>query len=81
MIVTKKLHFESKGNCDIIDITLLVERQVEEAKINSGIATIFISGSTAGVTTMEYEPGLLADFKMLWERIVPRDIPYEHNHA
>ena len=79
MVVTKKISLQSKGRCDIIDITPQVEQQVAETKINSGIVTIFISGSTAGITTIEFESGLLSDLQSMWERIVPKNIPYDHD--
>jgi secondary thiamine-phosphate synthase enzyme len=79
MVVTKRIGLESKGNCDIIDITRQVIRQVAETSIKSGTVTLFISGSTAGIATIEFEPGLVADFKGMWERIVPQDINYEHD--
>jgi len=49
------------------------------SNINSGTVTIFVTGSTAGVTTIEFEPGLLADFKNMWEREVPTGITYHHD--
>jgi len=81
MVVTKKISLESKGNCDIIDITPEVQQQLAETGISDGTVTLFISGSTAGLTTIEFEPGLISDFKKMWERNVPRDIPYEHDRA
>ena len=78
-VVTKDITFQSKGNCDIIDITPQVARNVEESEVDNGIVTLFISGSTAGVTTIEYEPRLLSDFKSMWDRVMPRNIPYEHD--
>jgi len=81
MVVTKKISLESKGNCDIIDITAEVQQRLAETGIGNGTLTLFISGSTAGLTTIEFEPGLIADFKKMWERNVPRDITYEHNRA
>ncbi len=81
MVVTKKISLQTKGQCDIIDITSQVAREVAETEINSGIATVFISGSTAGVTTIEFEPGLLSDFKAMWEQNIPRDIHYDHDRA
>jgi secondary thiamine-phosphate synthase enzyme len=78
-VVTKDITLQSKGNCDIIDITSRVANAVEESKVNNGIITLFISGSTAGVTTIEYEPNLLSDFKNMWDRVIPQNIPYEHN--
>ncbi len=79
MIVTKRISLESKGQCDIIDITPQVAQQLAEAEINSGIVTLFVSGSTAGISTIEFESGLVADFQRLWERIVPQNIPYDHD--
>jgi secondary thiamine-phosphate synthase enzyme len=79
MVVTKKIKLETKGNCDIIDITPQVEHEVATAKMNSGTVTVFVTGSTAGVTTIESEAGLLADFKNMWEKIVPKNIPYDHD--
>jgi len=79
MVVTKKISLETKGNCDIVDITPQVERQVAETDIDSGTVTLFATGSTAGITTVEFEPGLLSDIKNMWERIVPQGIPYEHD--
>ena len=79
MVVTKKISLQSKGQCDIIDITSQVEQQVAETDINNGTATLFIAGSTAGISTIEFESGLLADFKGMWERNIPRNISYDHD--
>ena len=79
MVVTKKISLQSNGEYDIINITLQVEQQVAEAGINSGTATVFVAGSTAGITTIEFEPGLRSDFQSMWERNIPRDIPYNHD--
>jgi secondary thiamine-phosphate synthase enzyme len=81
MVVTDRISLESKGNADIIDITPQVQQQLSQTNIKEGTVTLFISGSTAGLTTIEYESGLLADFKKMWERNVPQDITYEHNRA
>ena len=78
-VVTKDIALQSKGNCDIIDITPQVANALEESEVNNGIITLFIAGSTAGITTIEYEPRLLSDFKSMWDRFVPQSIPYEHN--
>ncbi len=79
MVITKKISLQTKGNCDIIDITPQVEQQVAEAGINSGTVTLFVAGSTAGVTTIEFESGLVSDFKGMWERTIPQNIPYDHD--
>jgi len=78
-VLTKEITLQSRGNCDIIDITSQVAKNVEKSGINSGIVTLFIVGSTAGITTIEYEPNLLSDFKNMWDRVIPQNIPYEHN--
>ena len=79
MVVTESISLQSKGQCDIIDITPQVEQQLDQAEINSGIVTLFISGSTAGISTIEFESGLVADFQRMWERVVPQNIPYDHD--
>jgi secondary thiamine-phosphate synthase enzyme len=81
MITTDSIDLSTKGHCDIVDITLPLEQQLAKSSINDGLATVFVTGSTAGVTTIEYEPGLLADLKDAWQRLVPEDIPYAHNRA
>ena len=81
MVVTEQISLESQGNCDIIDITPEVRQRLSKAKVSDGTVTLFISGSTAGLTTIEFEPGLLADFKKMWERTVPQDIAYQHDRA
>ena len=80
-VTNRSIQLNTRGNCDIIDITSEVAREVSNSGISSGTATIFIVGSTAGVTTIEFEPGLLADFKDMWERVLPRNIPYQHDRA
>ncbi len=81
MIVTKRISLESKGQCDIVDITHEVAEQVAKANINSGTVTLFITGSTAGITTIEFEPGLISDFKEAWQRLAPDNIAYSHDRA
>lgn len=81
MVLTKKITLESQGHGDIIDITPEVQKQLAETNLSEGTVTLFITGSTAGITTIEYEPGLLADFKSIWERVIPTNIPYQHDKA
>jgi len=78
-VVTKDITLQSRGNCDIIDITSEVARHVEESGTDNGIVTLFVVGSTAGLTTIEYEPNLVSDFKDMWDRVIPQGIPYEHD--
>ena len=79
MIITGQVSLQTKGECDIIDITSQVEKQVAQAGINSGTATLFVAGSTAGLTTIEFEPGLVADLRNMWARVVPQNIAYDHD--
>ena len=79
MIITKEINLKTSGDGDIVDITLQVRKILLDSTISHGTVTIFVNGSTAGVTTIEYEPGLVNDFHQLWERITPKNIPYEHN--
>lgn len=79
MVVTKQISLQSRGECDIIDITPQVEQEIAEAEINSGTVTLFVSGSTAGITTIEFESGLVSDFQSMWERNVPKNVPYNHD--
>jgi secondary thiamine-phosphate synthase enzyme len=81
MVITKKISLQSQGRGDIIDITPEVQKQLAETKISEGTVTLFVTGSTAGITTIEFEPGLLADFKSMWERIIPSGISYQHDKA
>ncbi len=79
MVITKRISLQTKGECNIINITPQVEQQVAEANINNGTATLFVDGSTAGVTTIEFESGVLSDFQSMWERNIPQNIPYDHD--
>ncbi|MBI2854157.1 MAG: YjbQ family protein [Chloroflexi bacterium] len=81
MVVTKRISVHTQGDGDILDITGRVVQAVHDSGVESGTATVFVAGSTAGVTTIEYEPGLLADFKAMWERAVPKGMQYQHDRA
>ena len=81
MVVTKTISLQTKGQCDIVDITPQVERELAGAGIKSGTVTLFVTGSTAGLSTIEFESGLLSDFKSMWERNVPQNIHYDHDRA
>jgi secondary thiamine-phosphate synthase enzyme len=81
LVKTETIGLNTQGQCDIIDITPKVEQQLAESAIDSGIVTVFVTGSTAGLTTIEFEPGLISDLKEMWQRLVPTNIPYEHDRA
>ena len=78
-LVTKKVHFRTQGNSEIIDLTTTVEKYLESANLSSGLVNLFIPGATGGLTTMEYEPGLIDDLRETFERIAPEKIRYSHN--
>jgi secondary thiamine-phosphate synthase enzyme len=79
MVVTREITLNTKGECDIIDITPDIEQEVAKAGMAKGVVTIFVAGSTAGLTTIEFESGVLTDLQGMWERIVPKDITYAHD--
>jgi len=70
---------KTEGFDDVIDITLKVESVIGKSNISNGIAAVFVPGSTAGITTIEYEPGVVEDLKKAIERLVPQNIHYDHN--
>jgi secondary thiamine-phosphate synthase enzyme len=82
MVITKELKIKTKGNCHIVDITQDVGLAVSEAGLNSGTVTVFNVGSTAGITTIEYEPGLVNyDIAAAFEKIAPQNARYEHEET
>jgi secondary thiamine-phosphate synthase enzyme len=80
-IMAKNIQLKSKGETDIIDITDHVSQAIEESSESNGIATVFVAGSTAALTTIEYEPGLKHDFPQMLSRVAPKDIVYEHDNT
>ena len=81
VVLAKTVQIKSKGENDMIDITQLIAALVGEGTIRDGIITVFVTGSTAAVTTIEYEPGLRRDFPKMLSRIAPNDIEYEHDNT
>ena len=82
MVKTEKITIETRGNCDVIDMTEQVSAAVARADIRSGAVTLFNIGSTAGITTTEYEPGLANyDIKAAFEKIAPENARYEHEQT
>ncbi len=79
MTTTEKIRVKTKAGTDIVDITKLVSKRIEGSKIKDGIVVIFVPGSTASISTIEYEPNLIKDVKDALERIVSSDIEYEHH--
>ncbi len=83
MFSIKTLSFDIKtnGNTELLNITAKVEEQIRKSKIREGNALIFIGGSTAGITTIEYEPGLISDYPDFFEKIIPSGVRYKHDET
>ena len=79
MIYTEEISLQTQADGEIIDITAKVQKQLTESGISGGIVTVFVEHSTCGITTVEYEPGLVEDLGKLWERIAPKNEPYAHD--
>lgn len=80
-VITKSFKIKTKGDTDILDITPNVRKALKDTKIKNGMANVFIPGSTAGITTIEYEPGLKKDLPAAFERIAPQNIEYAHHQT
>ena len=74
------LRMETPGDGEIVDLSEGVRRIVGAAGVDRGLVTVFVTGSTAAVTTMEYEPGGISDLQTLLDRLIPPQGDYEHNH-
>ena len=79
MIFSETISLSTKGFSDILDITHHVNGVISRSKIENGLVTVFCSGSTGAVTTIEYESGVLRDLQKAIEKIAPSNIPYEHD--
>ena len=81
-VESHEFEVSSQGNCEVIDLTPSVARLIERGQIKDGVATVFVVGSTAGITTTEFEPGLVHhDLKAAFEKIAPRDGRYVHEET
>lgn len=78
-ITTRTLRIPTRGMTDIVNLTDRVADLVRQSALRNGIATVFVPGSTAGVTTIEFESGVLGDLKDAFERLIPQDIHYSHD--
>ncbi len=78
-VYQKSFRISTRGHADVLDITSQVERVVRESKIRYGVVNVSGKGSTLGVTTIEFEPGAVADLKRALEKIAPSDHDYAHN--
>ena len=78
-IITEKYSVNTRGNCDIINITDRVQELISRNKLSIGNATVFIVGSTASISTIEYEPGLQKDLPQILDKLIPSNQKYHHN--
>jgi secondary thiamine-phosphate synthase enzyme len=81
MVKTEEIKFDSKGYCHIVDVTEQISEKISSSGINSGTVTIFTPSATTGLTTIEYEPGLLQDVPEFMEKILPSDVSYKHDET
>jgi secondary thiamine-phosphate synthase enzyme len=78
-ISTHRHTITTRGQGDVQDVTGAVSSAVAASELTSGVVTLFVVGSTAALTTIEFEPGAVADFNRLFEEIAPRDAEYDHH--
>lgn len=78
-VKTGRFQIGTRGECDVLDITSQVSQQVQASGLRDGLVTVFVCGSTASITTIEYESGVVDDLKQAIERAAPRHIHYEHD--
>jgi secondary thiamine-phosphate synthase enzyme len=82
MVKTHQIKIKTKGNCDVVNLTEMVIEALSGSSIKDGTVTLFNIGSTAGITTTEYEPGLVNyDIAALFEKIAPENARYEHEET
>ena len=78
-VISDSLTVRTEGFNDMKDLTPEVAQKLAASRLQAGIVTVFVAGSTGGVTTIEYEPGLEEDFSRLLEKIAPSNLPYSHD--
>lgn len=81
IIRTEIIECSTRGNTDIIDLTPDITRILAESGLQEGNLTVFAPGATAGISTIEYEPGLLEDIPRVLERLIPTTDRYQHNET
>ena len=79
MVETMRHQVTTRGQGDVQDLTGLVGRILDDSAIEAGLATVAVVGSTAGITTIEFEPGAVADLNRVWEQLAPRHGEYQHH--
>ena len=79
MVETTRHQVSTRGQGDVHDLTGLVALVVAKSSLADGVVTVAVVGSTAGITTIEFEPGAIADLNRVWEQLAPRHGDYQHH--
>jgi secondary thiamine-phosphate synthase enzyme len=79
MVETTRHQVVTKGQGDVQDLTQVVARAISGSSMDAGLVTVAVVGSTAGITTIEFEPGAVADLNRVWEQLAPRHGDYQHH--
>ena len=78
-VLTKFFNISTQGDTDILDITDSVQQHLLKSGLKNGLVHVSIAGSTAGITTCEYEPGLIHDLKQIFQQLIPKGKRYSHD--
>ena len=78
-IITTEIQLKTQGETDIINITDKVAEKLQKSGLKEGVVFVFVVGSTAGLTTCEYESGLVSDLKKFFDKIIPKNVSYDHD--
>jgi secondary thiamine-phosphate synthase enzyme len=81
MVRTRSISLSTTGDNDIHDLTGEVAAAAKASGARNGIVTVFVPGSTAGITAIEFERGMIRDLQEFLDRTAPADAPYHHNHG
>ena len=79
--VTKEITLDTSGDPDLVDITSRISEALKSSGLKDGLLTVFVVGSTAAITTFEFEPGMVEDIRQLYDKIVPRRRDYAHDRT
>lgn len=80
-VYTARIELSTRGDSEIIDITHRLQEELARLPVKNGIITVFVPGSTGGIVTLEYEPGLIGDLQDAFERLAPKNMAYRHDRA
>ncbi|MDD4941532.1 MAG: secondary thiamine-phosphate synthase enzyme YjbQ [Candidatus Omnitrophica bacterium] len=80
-VITEEIDLKTKGAGDLVDITASIKEKLDDSGLREGNVTVFVVGSTAAITSFEYEPGLIKDMTALYEKLAPEGKPYAHDQT